>query len=210
MTIGTFEAAKPMIYPAITAIMSEMSALGKDQRGFNFNFRGIDDVYNHLQKLLAKHGVFTVPEVLDEHSEERKAAKGGTLIYRILRIKYTFYAIDGSNVTATVIGEAMDSGDKASNKAMSIAHKYAYFQVFSMATAELVDPDAESHKVMAKASPSEIYKGQDHQKLWLADVFKSYGIEKDRWSELSASLLEKEITLEDCKTNIALEVSPSD
>jgi len=56
----------------------------------------------------------------------------------------------------------------------------------------------------------QIYEGKDYQKLWLADVFKSYGIERDRWSELSASLLEKELTLEDCKYNIALEVSPSD
>ena len=65
--------------------------------------------------------------------------KGGTLIYSICRIKYTFYAEDGSNVSAVVIGEGMDSGDKATNKAMSIAFKYACFQVFCIPTEEMKD-----------------------------------------------------------------------
>ena len=38
----------------------------------------------------------------------------------------------------------MDSGDKASNKAMSSAFKYACFQVFCIATEEMKDPDAET------------------------------------------------------------------
>ena len=39
----------------------------------------------------------------------------------------------------------MDSGDKATNKAMAIAFKYACFQVFCIPTEEMKDPDAESH-----------------------------------------------------------------
>ena len=69
---------------------------------------------------------------------------GTTLIYSILKIKYTMFAPDGSNVSCTVIGEGMDSGDKASNKAMSVAMKYAMFQLFFIPT-EAVDPDAEVH-----------------------------------------------------------------
>lgn len=144
------------IYKAIGEIQRELDAIGKNKKNQQqgFNFRGIDDVYNALHPLLAKHGVFTVPEVLEDRSEDRQTKNGGQLIYRILRMKYTFYAVDGSSVSAVVIGEGMDSGDKASNKAMSIAHKYAFFQVFSIPTEEVAasDPDNYSHELADAAS----------------------------------------------------------
>lgn len=137
------------IFTAVSSIMSELEAIGKDKRNAQqgFNFRGIDDVYNKMNKLLAKHRVFTVPEVLEDRTEERQTKSGSNLIYRVLRIRYRFYAVDGSYVDAVVIGEGMDSGDKAANKAMSIAHKYALFQVFCIPTEDVVDPDAETHQV---------------------------------------------------------------
>jgi hypothetical protein len=144
------------IYKAIAEIQRELDAIGKTKQNKQqgFNFRGIDDVYNALHPLLAKHGVFTVPEVLEDRSEDRQTKSGGQLIYRILRMKYTFYAIDGSSVAAVVIGEGMDSGDKASNKAMSIAHKYAFFQVFSIPTEEVAasDPENYSHELASAAA----------------------------------------------------------
>jgi hypothetical protein len=142
------------IFKAIAAIQRDMDAIGKTKRNQSqgFNFRGIDDVYNAIHPLLARHGVFTTPEVLEDRTEDRQTKSGGALIYRVLKIKYTFFAEDGSSVAATVIGEGMDSGDKASNKAMSIAHKYAFFQVFSIPTEEVAasDPDNYSHEVAAE------------------------------------------------------------
>ncbi len=66
-----------------------------------------------------------MPEVLEKEVTERESANNRTLIYTALIVAYTFYAPDGSNVGAVVFGEAMDSGDKSSNKAMSAALKYA-------------------------------------------------------------------------------------
>ena len=97
---------------------------------------------NVFQPLMAEAGIFIVPEVLEAKREDRQTAKGGNLIYSVLKMKYTFYASDGSSVSAVVIGEGMDSGDKASNKAMAVAMKYAMFQVFCIPTEELDDPDA--------------------------------------------------------------------
>ena len=134
------------IYQAITDIMSEGYAITKDKRNAQqgFQYRGIDDVLNTFQPLLAKHHVFVVPEVLDQQRQERTTGKGGSLLYSLLRMRYTFYAQDGSSVSAVVVGEGMDSGDKASNKAMSVAMKYAMFQVFCIPTEEMQDPDAET------------------------------------------------------------------
>lgn len=152
-----------MIYTLIPAIMAEIPAIGKDKRNAQqgFNFRGIDDVMNVMKPLLAKHQVFTVPEVLEQVRETKTTPKGGELRYSLLRIRFRFYAPDGSHVDAVTQGEGMDSGDKASNKAMAIAYKYALFQVFCIPTEEMVDPDAESHETTVKpAAPVTVEKGK--------------------------------------------------
>lgn len=143
-----------MIYEAINNVMKEIGAIGKNSKNSQqgFMYRGIDAVMNALNPALIKYGVFVVPEVLEQTREERQTAKGGTLFYSICKVKYTFYDKDGSSVEAVVIGEGMDSGDKATNKAMSVAFKYACFQVFCIPTEEMVDPDAECHDVAPKSS----------------------------------------------------------
>lgn len=146
------------IYEAIADIMKEGCAVQKNKRNTQqgFQYRGIDDVMNTFQPLMAERGIFLVPEVLEASREERQTTKGGNLIYSVLKIRYTFYASDGSSVSATVIGEGMDSGDKASNKAMAVAMKYAMFQTFCIPTEEMQDPDAESHDVKPVQKPQPI------------------------------------------------------
>lgn len=138
------------IFESIAAIMSEITPVAKDQKNLqqNFMYRGVDGVMNALSPLLAKHKVFIVPEIMNSTREDRVSNKGNNLIYSILTIRYTFYAEDGSSIQAIVVGEGMDSGDKATNKAMAIGYKYACFQVFCIPTEEMPDPDAESHEVL--------------------------------------------------------------
>lgn len=141
------------IYQTINAIMAEVEPIGKDSWNSQqkFKYRGVDAVMNSLQPLFAKHKLFCVPEVLTSTREERQSKSGGNLIYSIIRTKYTFYAEDGSNVSAIVEGEGMDSADKSTNKALAIAFKYACFQLFCIPTEETSpDPDKESHNVVSK------------------------------------------------------------
>lgn len=145
------------IYGAINAVMNDMGAIGKDKRNTQqgFNYRGVDDVMNALNPLMVKHRLFCVPEVLEQTRETRTTSKGGALVYSILKMRYTLIAEDGSSIAAVVIGEGMDSGDKASNKAMSVAYKYAMFQIFSIPTEEMRDPDAESYETMPYTTASQ-------------------------------------------------------
>lgn len=140
------------IYQAIIGVMADIGAIGKDKKNAQqgFKYRGVDDVMNALQPVMVKHGLFVVPEIIDQKREERQTSRGGNLIYSVCTVRYTFYAKDGSSVQCVVIGEGMDSGDKATNKAMSIAFKYACFQVFCIPTEEMKDPDAEVHEVAPK------------------------------------------------------------
>ena len=134
------------IYESMTKIMEEVPAVGKEKTNTtqHFKYRSIDDVMNAIQPLLAKYKVFPVPEVLEQKREERVGTKGGNLIYSVCKIKYRFYAEDGSFIEAITIGEGMDSGDKASNKAMAAAMKYAICQILCIPTEEIKDPDGES------------------------------------------------------------------
>lgn len=146
-----------LIYEQMTKVMSEVDAIGKDatnkQQGFKY--RGIDQVYNSLNPLLAKHKIFTMPKVLNSEREERKSNNGGALLYSRVTMEYTFFTTDGSSVSCSVIGEGMDSGDKATNKAMAIAHKYALLQTFCIPTEDMIDPDSEVHEIKPKPLPQK-------------------------------------------------------
>lgn len=144
------------IFESISAVMRDCGAVTKDkwnsQQGYKF--RGIDAVLNALRPAFAKNKVFVVPEVLEQNREERTTAKGGLLIYSVVRVKYTFYAEDGTSVSAVVCGEGMDSGDKATNKAMSAAFKYACFQTFCIPTEEMKDSEDDSPEPEPKSKGS--------------------------------------------------------
>ena len=152
------------IYGLIQKAMQKIGAIGKNSvnQQQKYSFRGIDAVYNALNPVMSELGLFVCPEILDHRREERETentyngqTKTSILKYSILSIKYTMFAPDGSNVSCVVVGEGMDSGDKASNKAMSVALKYAMFQLFMIPTEEMIDPDAETHVVTSGAKTPE-------------------------------------------------------
>lgn len=147
------EAKTPKIYEALIKANELVGAISKgntnQQQGFKF--RGVDDVYNRLHPILAKCGIVIVPEVVSYEVTERQA-RNGVLLYTRATIRHHFTASDGSSVTTLVVGEAMDSGDKGMNKAMSIALKYALFQLFTIPTDEDKDPDATTHELVPQAT----------------------------------------------------------
>ena len=148
------------ITKSLCAITAEIGALGKLKKNVQqgYSFRGVDDLMNALHPLFAKYGVIVVPEVLESTREERVTAKGSALLSAILRVRYHFTAIDGSEVCATVIGEGMDSGDKASNKALAVAYKYACFQVFCIPTEEIKNADPDNYTPDASLSTNRVIK----------------------------------------------------
>lgn len=163
----------PGIHSRMVAILRDLDAIGKDQRNTqqNFQYRGIDQVYNAINPLLARHGVYMTAEVLGKTREERQSKTGGVLAFTCLRMRYHFHAEDGSSVHTEAEGEGMDSGDKSSNKGMAVAHKYALLQAFCVPTKDMDDPDAQSHEVAASkpsaAAPTYDESDPDGQtKAW--------------------------------------------
>jgi len=140
------------IYHAINAVQKALSETGitkgrkNQQQGYQF--RGIDDVFNALSPLLAAHGLLVLPRMLSRQCEERATKSGGTLFYTTVEAEFDFVAVeDGSKHIVKTYGEAMDSADKSTNKAMSAAYKYAAFLAFAIPTEGDNDADAHTHEV---------------------------------------------------------------
>lgn len=128
------------IHAQLAAIMDKVEAVGKSRRNQQqgFNFRGIEDVMDAMHPIFAENKVFVLSSVVDQKTEERTTKSGGNLIYRILTVDVSFVSgEDGSRETVRVVGEGMDSGDKAANKAMSAALKYALSQTLILPFAQI-------------------------------------------------------------------------
>ena len=148
------------VYAAINAVQRSLAAtgIGKDRRNEqqNYKFRGIDDVYNAVSRLLADNGLCIMPRCTERAVVERTNAKGTALFYVTVRMEFDFVAAaDGSTHTVVTYGEAMDSGDKATNKAMSAAYKYALMQTFAIPTEGDNDADATTHEVAPRTATQE-------------------------------------------------------
>ena len=139
------------IYAAIAGVIADVGFVAKDKinKQQGFKYRSVDDVFNALHPALAKNKVFIVPRILERNCATiGKTQKGADMIKVVCKIKFTFFAEDGSSVESVIVGEGLDTGDKATNKAMAAAYKYACFQVFCIPTEELMnDPDGESQEL---------------------------------------------------------------
>jgi len=144
------------VYEAIAAVTAELTkeGIGKDRKNQQqgYNFRGVDDVYNALAPMLARNQLVVLPRVMSVHREERQSAKGGALYFTFVEMEFDFVsATDSTKHTVKTCGEAMDSADKSTNKAMSAAYKYACFQAFCIPTEGDNDADAHHHEAAPRA-----------------------------------------------------------
>lgn len=144
------------IFTAMQEVMKEVGAVRKAERNThqNFNFRGIDAVINAVSPAFRKHGVFCTPTVIESTYESVQVGQNRTNMgHARVTVRYTFHATDGSSISATVSAESMDSGDKATAKAMSVAYRTALLQTLCLPTDD-VDPDAETY-VRSEPAPRQ-------------------------------------------------------
>jgi len=126
--------------------MADIGAVAKgrknEQQGYMF--RGIEDMYQAAHPALVKHKVFCCPQVTESDSQDRVMKNGTPAVRVTLKVAHRFYAPDGSYVEVITCGEGIDTSDKATNKAMSAAMKYAFIELFSIPTQDVEDSDKAS------------------------------------------------------------------
>lgn len=138
-------AALPVL---LTRIKEAVGAVGKDDRNASqgFNFRGVDAVVNAVAPHLIEAGVSVLPNVRTYDYGSVEVGKSRTPMgHARVVVEYTFVGPDGDTLVCSAPGEAMDSGDKATAKAMSVAYRTALLQALTLPTTEM-DPDAVSYQ----------------------------------------------------------------
>lgn len=121
--------------------------LSKDRQaqGGAYKFRGIDQVLNFLNPIMARHKLALVPSnITDEQVVERQTKAGGAMYFARAKVEFRLYHESGEGLTVMVWSEAMDTSDKALNKVMSIAWKYAAIQTFCIPIEDVADENPHS------------------------------------------------------------------
>jgi hypothetical protein len=182
----------PKVYGAIVKVMKDIGKAGiskdRENKQQGYSFRGIDDVYNALNGFISEANLCVLPRVMKRDVTERVSQKGGALFYVVLDVEFDFVsAEDGSKHTVSTVGEAMDSGDKATNKAMSAAYKYACMEVFCIPTEGDNDADRTTHEVAAAPVPEDCWTAlNDAAKLGEKELRRVW---KDQISESTRELI---------------------
>ena len=186
------------VYQAIGAVSAAMSAQGisknrTNTQGAGYKFRGIDDVLNALSSALVASGLVILPRCTERVIVERQTKAGGAMFNVTCRVEFDLVSTeDGSKHTVCTYGEAMDSADKATNKAMSAAYKYLALLVFCIPTEASADTDADfsTHEVAARQQPAGM--AADIIADWLRYINDSDGTKtlKARLAEAIAAAME--------------------
>lgn len=150
-----------LIFKKMSEVMKDIGSIGKNKTNTvqGFKFRGIDDFVNSLYPALTKHGVFMIPRCVKEGHElkevSRKNGSTGVDKHVTIMMEYDFVAEDGSKITVGPIpAEGFDSGDKATNKALSAGLKYALIQTFSIPTEDMAEADLDSPEITVQQKKS--------------------------------------------------------
>lgn len=136
-------APKPLIHEALASVQADIHAVGKgDWNDFHkFKFRGIDSILNAVAPALQQHRVVVVPKVTKFESRETESDKGKKQREVTIWVRYRFIGPAGDHLDALVPAEGLDLSDKAVAKAMSVAQRTVFIQVFSIRTGD-ADPDS--------------------------------------------------------------------
>lgn len=183
------------VYKAIGAVSQIMSTEGisksRNNQQQGYKFRGIDDVLNALSAALVDAGLVILPRCTERTVVERATAKGGALFNVCCRVEFDLVSTeDGSKHTVCTYGEAMDSADKATNKAMSAAYKYLALLVFCIPTEASPDNDADfsTHEVASNRQAAAPAAEAPSPKAVAAKL--TAGVSAGRAVEIAAGLAE--------------------
>lgn len=172
------------IITTINLVNTDISLVGfaKDSKNVmqGYKYRGIDGLYDLLSPIFAKHGLVIIPSAIEHHREiAGQTAKGANTYAVIVKMQYEICHIHNEQTKiATFYGEAMDTSDKATNKAKTSAYKYMAFELFNIPiTGDDNDADnstPEANKTQTKPAPRQPAKPRPEE----AALIEAFNLKK--------------------------------
>jgi len=160
----------PAVQEAVRRVMEDIGKVGVGKNGRNekqnYAFRGIDDFVNSLSPILAKHGVILLPKVGVPEVTQHATSGGGKQFMVVVRVKWSIIGPAGDRMTAVTLGQALDTSDKAANKAMSAAYKYALGQVFAVPNIGWAEGDNDHPEAVLDPEPPAGPTEEERTERW--------------------------------------------
>jgi hypothetical protein len=187
------------LYQRMAAITGEIGSIAKggENREQHYSFIEYAAVAGALRTLFSKYNVVCLPTMGARTETEFKTPRGG-VGYRVL-IDFKFAFINGDKPEEREFidwtGEAIDYGDKATNKAATAALKYCLMRTFNVSEKGDEDPDMTSPQngatVMTRTLPAQGSLCTPAQKLELKKLMEHKGITDELMSDFVTTVLER-------------------
>jgi hypothetical protein len=137
------------VHQRMAAALADLTAIAKERSsGVSYTFRSIDAVMNHLHPVLARHGLFLSPQVLDDWRIENvqtinRDGSARSAVQATFRVQVTVFGANGDRVIlGPGLAQSLDYGDKAAYQAQQNAIKYVLLESFAIPTNDDQDMDA--------------------------------------------------------------------
>ena len=178
------------IYEKLLAITAEIGVVEKNLNvkvSSNSSYKAVSerDVLDAVKPIEQKYRVYSYPanrKIIDRDVLTKETEYNGTItrtntLFMRVETVYRFVNIDKPDefIETTVYGDGLDTGDKASGKAMTYADKYALMKAYKLSTGD--DPDKEAspeHGYEKKAEP----KATTKQIALVEDLYTDEEIER--------------------------------
>ena len=178
------------IYEKMSAITAEIGVVEKNLNvkvNSNSSYKAVSerDVLDAVKPIEQKYRVYSYPanrKIVDRDVLTKETEYNGTItrtntLFMRVETVYRFVNIDKPDefIETAVYGDGLDTGDKASGKAMTYADKYALMKAYKLSTGD--DPDKEAspeHGYEKKAEP----KATTKQIALVEDLYTDEEIER--------------------------------
>jgi hypothetical protein len=175
------------VIKALCKVQTDLAAVGiakTDTNTFDkYTFRGIDAVLNALAPILSRHGVVIIPSVTSCEIRTVQTSQGKPSSHAKVTVEYTLYDSEGDSVKHSFVGEGMDRGDKAVNKACTAAYKYFLFEAFCIPVAGTPDADNDSPEIGTQETDLMIRAGAEINALLEKDDLHGAAQLWDEWTQ---------------------------
>jgi hypothetical protein len=160
------EAQAKNVHEAILRVMAEVAVVPKNgvmKGAGNYKFTKESDVIEALRPAMLRHGLVAAPMSCRIVGQETYRTSGQReTVMNLVRAEVTWvivHAPSGTSMPVAGAGEGADQGDKAVNKAMTAAKKYALLHAFLLTTDD--DPDDESSEGQRRERDRDRDRGRD-------------------------------------------------
>lgn len=148
------------VHTAWSRVMADVQSVGKGDRFSatgqgTYQYRGVDRVLNAVGPALRRHGVMVIPVATEANYRDVLTSNNKKMRECTVTVTYSIRGPKGDEMPAQSCGESMDTGDKGTTKACTVAYRNFLIIALSIPTRDpRLDAEASNHERAGQAGPT--------------------------------------------------------